>query len=122
MPAKAFDVVIVDDAPDAAEAMAMSLELDGYRVKVETDAHAALAHIEQSPPLCVILDFSMPGLDGLDLTRRLRQRFGDDIVLVAVTGHSPDNARVADTFARVDHYFTKPVSAAQIRKCLPPVD
>lgn len=116
------DVVIVDDVQDSAEALACLLEMDGYRVALAFDAAEALQVIQDRRPHCVLLDFGLPDIDGLELTRRLRDRYGDDIVLVAVTGYSSDNERVADTFARVDHHFIKPVSPAQLRKVLPPME
>jgi CheY-like chemotaxis protein len=116
-----IDVLVVDDYPDAAEAMALALEMDGYRAKVALSGLEALDMIERHRPHCVLLDYSMPGIDGLELTKRLRAKYGDDVVLVAITGYDTDNERVVDTFARVDHYFTKPVTPQQIRKLLPPV-
>ena len=114
-------IVVVDDFPDAAALLASGLQLDGYRVRVAHDGAQALAVIEEFEPHCVLLDVNMPGLDGAELSKRLRARFGDDIVLIAVTGGGPDDPRVAETFDRVDHYLTKPVNPAVLRKILPPL-
>ena len=115
-------VVVVDDVVDAAEALAATLELSGYKVWIATDGTAALALVEEHHPHCVLLDIGMPGMDGNELTRTLRTRYGDDIVLIAVTGREHDDERVSDTFARVDHYLQKPVDPDVLRKLLPPVD
>ena len=115
-------VVVVDDFVDAADALAKTLTLSGYKVWVATDGPGALALIETHQPHCVLLDIGMPGMDGNDLTRTLRTRYGDDIVLIAVTGREHDDERVSDTFARVDHYLQKPVDPDLLRKLLPPVD
>jgi DNA-binding response OmpR family regulator len=115
-------VVVVDDFVDAAEALAETLMMSGYKVWVATDGAAALALIETHQPHCVLLDIGMPGMDGNELTRTLRTRYGDDIVLIAVTGREYDDERVSDTFARVDHYLQKPVDPDVLRKLLPPVD
>ena len=114
-------VVVVDDFIDAAEALAETLMISGYKVWVATDGAGALALIETHQPHCVLLDIGMPGMDGNELTRTLRTRYGDDIVLIAVTGREHDDERVSDTFARVDHYLQKPVDPDQLRKLLPPV-
>jgi DNA-binding response OmpR family regulator len=114
-----IDVLVVDDMPDAAESMAMALELDGYRVQIAHSVPEALAAVSRSRPLCVLLDISMPGMDGLDLVKNLRSRFGDDVVLVAITGASDSQPRVAETFNLVDHYFTKPADPAELRKIFP---
>ena len=115
-------VVVVDDVVDAAEVLAETLALSGYKVWIATDGAGALALIETHRPHCVLLDIGMPGMDGNELTRTLRTRYGDDIVLIAVTGREHDDERVSDTFARVDHYLQKPVDADVLRKLLPPVD
>jgi CheY-like chemotaxis protein len=115
-------VLVVDDVVDAAEALAETLALSGYRVWIATDGAAALALVEEHKPHCVLLDIGMPGMDGNELTRTLRTRYGDDIVLIAVTGREHDDERVSDTFERVDHYLQKPVDPDVLRKLLPPVD
>jgi DNA-binding response OmpR family regulator len=113
-------VVVVDDSTDAAEALALILELNGYVVRTALDGHLALAVIEQFNPHCVLLDIDMPGLDGLQLSKTLRERYRDDIVLIAVTGWSVDDARVKETFTVVDHYLHKPMDPAELQKLLPP--
>jgi DNA-binding response OmpR family regulator len=115
-------VVVVDDFVDAAEALAETLALSGYKVWIATDGATALTLIEAKRPHCVLLDIGMPGMDGNELTRTLRARYGDDVVLIAVTGREHDDERVSDTFARVDHYLQKPVDPDVLRKLLPPVD
>ncbi|MGZ8260188.1 MAG: response regulator [Caldimonas sp.] len=114
-------VLVVDDVADVAEALAATLELSGYKVSVANDGARALALIEVEVPHCILLDIGMPGMDGNELTRALRDRYGDDIVLIAVTGREQDDERVSDTFARVDHYLQKPVDPDTLRKLLPPV-
>ncbi|MFZ4286083.1 response regulator [Variovorax sp. HJSM1_2] len=115
-----IDILVVDDMRDAAESLATLLEIDGYNVRLAFSAQEALEAIAVSTPLCVLLDISMPEMDGLDLTRHLRAKFGDDVILVAITGHSALEPRVVETFALVDHYFVKPILAADIRKLFPP--
>ncbi len=111
-------VVVVDDYADAAETLAASLQLDGYSVRVALDGVDALAVIDAFRPHCVLLDINMPGLDGAALSKALRERYGDDIVLIAVTGQGKDERGVSETFARVDHYLQKPVSDVELRKVL----
>jgi CheY-like chemotaxis protein len=112
-------VVVVDDVVDAAETLAAMLELDGYAVAIAHDGVQALTVIETHRPHCVLLDINMPGSDGCDLSRKLRDRYGDDMVLVAVTGYDEQNGRVAETFVTVDHYLRKPVDPAELRRLLP---
>ena len=111
-------VVVVDDQLDAADMLAAALELDGYQVQTATSGERALPLIEQFRPHMVLLDVAMPGMDGHELTRELRQRYGDAMVLIAVSGSDPDDARVTQTFDSVDHYFRKPVDLAALRRLL----
>lgn len=114
-------VLVVDDFADAADTLAAVLEADGYRVRVAYSGDEALALVEAEPPHCVILDVAMPGLDGAGLSEVLRTRYGDDIVLIAITGGATTDQRVAETFDRVDHYLHKPLDPQALRKALPPL-
>ena len=114
-------VLVVDDFADAAETLATVLELDGYVVRIARDGEEALVVVEQFQPHCVILDINMPGLDGNGLSAQLRSRYGDDIVLIAITGTDGSDRRVGQTFARVDHYLLKPLDPEVLRKALPPI-
>jgi CheY-like chemotaxis protein len=121
VPDDAVRVVVVDDVHDAAEMLAGVLRLNGYKVWAAHGGQDALDLIELRKPHCVMFDIDMPGIDGLELSRRLRERYCDDIVLIAVTGWDIDDRRVSGTFEVVDHYLRKPVDPAQLRKVLPPL-
>jgi CheY-like chemotaxis protein len=115
-------VCVVDDVRDAADSLALVLHVLGHRAFACYDASQALAHIGAQKPDCVMLDIAMQGMDGLELARQIRKKFGDDIVLVAITGMAVDDLRVKATFETVDHYFEKPVTLQQIQKLFPPID
>lgn len=117
----AVRVVVVDDLVDAANALAMALEIDGYDVRTAHDGREGLRVIEQHRPHCVLLDVNMPDIDGCELSRRLRELYGSDMVLIAISGRNETEARVAETFDRVDHYFRKPFGVAALRTVLPPL-
>lgn len=114
-------VVVVDDAQDAAETMAALLRLSGYEVRTAGDAEQALELIRQQRPHCVLFDVVMPGIGGDELCRRLRALHGDDIVLIAVSGWSPGDERVGASFALADHFFVKPLDPAALAKVLRPL-
>lgn len=118
---EAVTVVVVDDSEDAALALSQLLSMDGYSVSTAYSGEEAMLLIERVKPHCVLLDIGMPGIDGYELALLLRQRYKDDIVLIAVTGWDTQVARVADTFAVVDHYFQKPVELAALRKLFRPL-
>lgn len=112
-------VVVVDDSEDAVEALVGLLEINGYVTRSATDGREALDLIAEFKPHCVLLDVRMPRISGLELARTLRKLYGDDIVLVAVTGGAKDDEQVAGTFDVVDHYLTKPIDIARFEKILP---
>jgi CheY-like chemotaxis protein len=114
-------ILVVDDVADDADAMVTLLELDGYEVRTAGDGVHALEVTAEFQPHCVLLDIGMPRMDGLELAKIMRQRFGDSIVLIAITGRSIESLRVAQTLDRVDHYLRKPVDPGQLRKVLPPL-
>jgi len=114
-------IVVVDDVADTAEVLAMILETAGYEVRTALSGEAALELVAEFQPLCVLMDINMPGLGGHELCQCLRDRYGDDLVLIAVTGAGHVDDRVGASFARFDHYLRKPVDIKLLRQLLPPL-
>src|SRR5699024_8505919 len=112
-------VYVVDDSKDAADSLATLLGLMGHRARPFYGAEDALLRAQTDRPDCVMLGIAMGGLDGLELARRFREQFNDDVILVAITGSPADDPRVKATFVTVDHYFQKPVTLEQIQKLFP---
>lgn len=111
-------IVVVDDHPELAETLAQVLTLDGFDVRTAADGVSALAVIEEHKPICVLADIVMPGMDGFDLVRHLRQRHGSDMVLIAITGWGGDDARIAVEFDAFDHCLQKPIDLEELRQIL----
>ena len=114
-------IVVVDDAPDALDMLVELIACNGYAVRGARDGAQAIELVSQFRPHCVLFDIQMPGMDGLALARNLRTAHGDDLVLIAVTGHSPDDERVAATFQAVDYWLTKPIDLSRLHQVLPPL-
>lgn len=112
-------IYVVDDCKDTSDSLATLLSMLGHRAVACYSAEGALTLVQEAKPDCVMLDIAMAGMDGLELTNRLRTQFGDDIVLVAITGEPHDDPLVRATFVAVDHYFEKPVTLDQIQKLFP---
>lgn len=105
-------ILIVDDNRDAADSLALLLELDGHDVAVAYDGDTALQACAARTPDIALLDIGMPNIDGYELARRLRaQSWGREIQLVAVTGWGQQADRVRALDAGFDAHLTKPVSA-----------
>jgi CheY-like chemotaxis protein len=108
--AAARRVLIADDNRDAADSLAMLLELDGHQVFVAADGEEALSVFQQQAPDIVLLDIGMPLLSGLEVARRIRALPGGaKVLLVAVTGWGQEKDRLASVAAGFDHHLTKPV-------------
>ncbi len=119
LPAAPRKVLIADDNADAAESLAMLLELDGHEVRVARDGLQALAVAEAFRPDVILLDIGMPALDGHGVARRLRgERWGAAIYLVALSGrgHEEDKRRALE--AGFDRHVTKPLDLALLETLL----
>lgn len=106
---KTSRLVIVDDYADAADTLAEILAADGHEVQVAHSGAEALSIIERELPLCVLTDIDMPGIDGLELARRLRERYGNDLVLIAVTAHADVDDFISARYKDFDHCLRKPL-------------
>lgn len=111
-----LDVLIVDDSKDAADSMVVLMTMLGHRAKAAYSGRQAIATVDETPPLCVMLDVHMPDMNGLELAHALRKKCGQSIVLIAVTG--AEDKLATDVFALVDCHFFKPVSAEALAKVL----
>jgi len=111
----ALRIMLVDDNVDAAQLLAMFLEANGFDVIVEHDAVRALALAERETPDVCLLDIGLPGMDGNELARRLRQLpHMRAALLVAITGYGRQQDRDTALAAGFDHHFVKPVSFDQL--------
>jgi DNA-binding response OmpR family regulator len=114
-------VVVVDDAPDALDMLLELIAANGYEVRGARDGAQALRVVSEFGPHCVLFDVQMPGLDGPALAAALRAAHGNDLVLIAVSGCSPDDEKVAATFDAVDYWLTKPIDIGLLQQVLPPL-
>jgi signal transduction histidine kinase len=103
-------VLIADDNRDAAESLAMLLQMEGHEVEVVHDGREAVTAFERMRPDAALLDIGMPGLNGYDIARTIRRSpYGRDVTLIAVTGWGQDNDKAQAAEAGFNHHFTKPV-------------
>jgi PAS domain S-box-containing protein len=106
----ARNVLIVDDNQDAADSLALLLRRRGQEVRTAYDGPAALDLARAQPPDVVLLDIGMPGMDGLEVARRLRLDLGlKQALLVALTGYGQDEDRRRSQEAGFDTHLVKPV-------------
>jgi two-component system response regulator MprA len=106
-------VLVVDDDAPVRRMLERTLAAEGYGVTVAADGGAALAAVERSTPDLVVLDVSMPGVDGLAVCRRLRSR-GLGVPILLVTARDAVPERVAGLDAGADDYLVKPFAADEL--------
>ena len=105
-------ILVVDDDPTVGEVVARYLEHAGYAVTVVADGQVALDKALADPPDLVVLDLMLPGLDGLEVFRRLRARFPVPVVMLTALGDESD--RLVGLELGADDYVTKPVSPREL--------
>jgi two-component system phosphate regulon response regulator PhoB len=108
-------ILIVEDEPDIAEVVRYNLTKEGFAVETSGRGDEALEAIRRSAPDLVVLDLMLPGLDGLELTRRLkRDPKTADLPLLMLTAKSAEVDRIVGLELGADDYLTKPFSPREL--------
>ena len=112
-------ILVVDDSRDAAESLAMLLNLNGHSVDIANDGLVALKSAEESRPDLIFMDIGMPKLNGYDAARRIREApWGTGITLVAISGWGQDSDREKSRAAGFDAHLVKPVEFSALDQIL----
>jgi len=106
-------ILIVDDDAPIRRMLTRTLEAEGHAVEAAADGGAALAAVERSVPDLVVVDVTMPGVDGLALSRRLRGK-GLAVPILMLTARDAVADRVAGLDAGADDYLVKPFAAEEL--------
>jgi two-component system response regulator MprA len=106
-------ILVVDDERAVRESLRRALELEGYRVELAEDGEEALERLGTAPPDAAILDVLMPGIDGLEVCRRLRAD-GNALPVLMLTARAEVDSRVAGLDAGADDYLPKPFALAEL--------
>jgi signal transduction histidine kinase/CheY-like chemotaxis protein len=110
-------LLVVDDNRDAATSLAMLLRLEGHEVQTAHDGMSALELAKSYGPELILLDIGMPGMDGYEVARRIRQQPKlENVVLAALTGWGQEGDRQRTAEAGFDHHLVKPVEPAVLQK------
>ena len=112
-------ILVVDDNEDSAESLAMWLRLIGHDVRTAYDGPGALEAVPEFRPLAVLLAIGMPGMNGYDVARRLRELPGfERTALLAMTGWGQDEDRRRSQEAGFDQHLVKPLDPATLNGLL----
>ena len=110
--ARARRILIVDDYPRVAESLMKILALAGHQVRIALDGPTAVEEASTFQPEFVVLDIGLPGMDGYDVARHIRNDpAARQATLIAVTGYGRRGPS-PHTGAGFDHHLTKPVDCA----------
>ena len=112
-------VLVVDDNIDAADTLAALLEMSGHAIRVANDGYQAIEMAQAFRPQVVFLDIGLPGMNGYEVARRLREVPGmESGILVALTGWGTREDRERSSEAGFDHHLTKPADMSAVETLL----
>jgi two-component system, OmpR family, response regulator MprA len=105
-------ILIIEDEERIAEFIERGLLFEGFRVDVAYDGHSGLAMARDNPPDLVIVDWMLPGIDGIEVTKRLRAAM--QVPIVMLTAKSEVSDRVVGLDAGADDYIMKPFAFEEL--------
>ena len=106
-------IVVADDDTDITGLLQKVLKAEGYDVAAVNDGDAAVAAHEREKPDLMILDWAMPGRDGLEVCREVRRK-DDRVLLLMLTGQKTEQKKVAGLGGGADDYITKPFGQKEL--------
>lgn len=105
-------ILVVDDERSISEVVSLYLTRAGYRVKIANDGQAALRELAKQMPDLVVLDLMLPGVDGMEITRRLRAE--GDTPIIMLTARREEADRILGLEMGADDYVVKPFSPQEL--------
>lgn len=107
-------LLVVDDEPTIAEVVSRYLAHAGYDVRTAANGSGALAQVRSQRPDLVVLDVMMPGIDGLEVMRQIRQSDGDRTGVILLTAKGEETDRIVGLSLGADDYVVKPFSPGEL--------
>ena len=108
-------VLIVEDNQNNAELLEDILSVRGYNVNIVTRGEEALESVEKMKPELILMDIQLPGIDGYEITRRLKNDpFTKDIIIIAVTAYALKGDEMKALRAGCDDYMSKPINTREL--------
>lgn len=115
--ARKFLILVVDDSADNVALLSLDLQQQGYRVVTATDGEEAISVATVTLPHLILMDISMPRLDGLGATRKIRETDAlRDVPVIAVTAFGTEGFQRAAYDVGVSGYLTKPIDFARMHQ------
>ncbi len=119
-------ILLVDDERDIAEALSFALTSDGYEVEIATDGEVGYRSALQNPPDLLILDVMLPGINGYEISRQLKDWMkgapaGKSFPILLITArriHTPQREEFLSVWSRADAVLYKPFELSDLAKCV----
>ena len=105
-------ILVVEDDGRIADLIARNLQAAGFSCVLAADGDRALAEFRRAKPVLVVLDLGLAGIDGLEVTRRLRRE--SDVPILMVTARTSESDKLLGLEVGADDYITKPFSTAEL--------
>jgi len=105
-------ILVVEDDPRIADVITRNLEAAGFECVLATDGDRALSQFAEAHPQLIVLDLGLAGLDGVEVTRRVRRE--SDVPILMVTARSTESDKLLGLEVGADDYVTKPFSTAEL--------
>jgi DNA-binding response OmpR family regulator len=107
-------ILVVDDEPTIGEVVSAYLQRAGYETRVASDGDEALAAVAERAPDLIVLDLMLPGTDGLEVMRRVRERPDRGSAIILLTAKGGESERVTGLRLGADDYVVKPFSPNEL--------
>ena len=106
-------ILVIEDDPDIGAMLSLNLRADGFDVAIETSGEAGLRWLQREQPQLLVLDLMLPGIDGLEVCRKVRER-QEYVPIIILSAKSSETHRVLGLELGADDYLTKPFSTAEL--------
>lgn len=113
---RTFEILLVEDNEDIRTLLASRLQRMGHKVTEEDNGTDGIERAVSARPEVAVIDIGLPGADGYEVARRIRESVGDEIYLIAVTGYGQPEDRQKALDAGFDHHLAKPVTSEQLQE------
>ena len=107
-------VLVVDDEPTIAEVVSRYLQRAGYETRIAATGGAALRAVAEKAPDLIVLDLMLPGIDGLEVMRRVREQRDRSVPIILLTAKGEESDRIVGLRLGADDYVVKPFSPAEL--------
>ena len=112
-----MNILLTDDDEAVRKSVVQYLAARGHALKTASDGAQALKLMKESPPDLVISDIQMPGMDGIDFLKAIRERF-PDLPVILMTGSGTLETAIAALRQQATDYLIKPIELEDLQKCI----